>query len=206
MTQKRIPEKESERRTGLDSEETLRRQARLANRLPVRKFVSKLKTNQPTKKKKKAKQTIFFPEQAKLPYCGHVKPRWRPAFFGGAVSKLGWACASTQRPLPLWGTTPLSLSGHEALGGAALPPPHVTRTSHRFRDRPETPAGKNRDQTYGFSWNIKKRAPSFPGVLPRSPRGSLEPLLPISSPPRESLPDEEDKGKGLGLRVEVKAS
>lgn len=82
----------------------------------------------------------------------------------------------------------------------------MTQTSHRFWDRPETPAGKNWDQTYGFSWNIEKRAPSFPGVLLRSLRGSLEPLLPISSPPRESLPDEEDKGKGSGLRVEVKAS
>lgn len=60
MTQKRIPEKESERRTGLDSEETLRSQARLANRLPVRKFVSKLKTNQPTKKKKKKPNKPFF--------------------------------------------------------------------------------------------------------------------------------------------------
>lgn len=58
MTQKRIPEKESERRTGLDSEETLRSQARLANRLPVRKFVSKLKTNKPKKNKKQ--KTIFF--------------------------------------------------------------------------------------------------------------------------------------------------
>lgn len=121
MTQKRIPEKESERRTGLDSEETLRRQARLANRLPVRKFVSKLKTNKP--KKKKTKNHFFFPEQAKLPYCRHVKPRWRPAFSGGAVSKLGWACASTQRPFPLWGTTPLSQAMRHLVG---QPSPHPT--------------------------------------------------------------------------------
>lgn len=106
MTQKRIPKKKSERRTGLDSEETLRSQARLANRLPVRKFVSKLKTNKPKKKNKKT--FFFFLSKQNCPIVGTLSQ-------GGALPSLGELSANWGGRVPPpnvhspFGEPPLSL-------------------------------------------------------------------------------------------------